>query len=199
MNRINDLRPNVKNPRKITDEKLKMMRESIIKFGDLSGFVFNVRTGNLVSGHQKQKITPEESEIFIEKKYEKPTMAGTIATGYVLINGERFSYRSVDWDEPTELAAMIAANKHGGEFDLGALEQIILDLDHANYDLDLTGFDSIELDNLFEWRDKAELDDKEKNGSDKLNHILEIHFNSESEMLPVYDELISRGLIVKAK
>lgn len=196
---IKDLRPAVYNPRKITDQKLLMLEKSLKEFGDLSGFVFNKRTGNLVGGHQRQKVMPPDCEIIIEQKFDQPTEGGTIALGKVLFHGEKFSYREVDWNETKEKAANIAANKHGGEFDLGALEQIILDLDHANYDLDLTGFDSIELDNLFEWRDKPELDDKEKNSSDELNHILEIHFNSESEMLPVYDELLSRGLIVKAK
>lgn len=159
---IKDLRPAVYNPRKITDQKLLMLEKSLKEFGDLSGFVFNKRTGNLVGGHQRQKVMPPDCEIIIEQKFDQPTEGGTIALGKVLFHGEKFSYREVDWNETKEKAANIAANKHGGEFDLGALEQIILDLDHANYDLDLTGFQRDELEQLFDWSDPSNAEIKEK-------------------------------------
>lgn len=68
--------------------------------------------------------------------------------GYAIINGERFNYREVDWDPAKEKAAMIAANKHGGEWDFPLLAEGLLELDHLNFDMDLTGFDSKEIENI---------------------------------------------------
>lgn len=53
---IRELKANPKNPRKISDSKLAMLKASVEEFGDLSGFVYNRRSKRLVSGHQKQKI-----------------------------------------------------------------------------------------------------------------------------------------------
>lgn len=142
-----DLKPNPKNPRDITGEKLEALKRTIAKFGDLSGIVYNRQTENLVGGHQRVKSFPD-SEVKIEKKYTKPTKTGTVAEGYVVINGERFNYREVDWDEITEKAANIAANKGAGEWNLELLSEWMRDLDSFGFDLDLTLFDSNELGDL---------------------------------------------------
>ena len=39
------------NPRKIGDQALKALGEAMVRFGDLSGIVFNRRTGRLIGGH----------------------------------------------------------------------------------------------------------------------------------------------------
>jgi hypothetical protein len=124
-----------------------MLKKALAEFGDLSGIVYNARTQRLVGGHQRSKVLPD-GEIVIEKQHEVPTRTGTVAEGHVLVDGERMSYRLVDWDEAKEKAANIAANKHGGDFDLPALSEWLLDLDAENIDMDLTGFDAEELENL---------------------------------------------------
>lgn len=140
---IKDLKPNANNPRRISEENLEIMRKSVLKYGDLSGFVYNVKRGTLVSGHQKQKITPGDSKIKIEKKYDPPTATGTVAEGYVLIGEERFKYREVSWGLQTETEAMLAANKIGGEWDETKLGQVFTQIPNLN--LELTGFNIPEL------------------------------------------------------
>jgi len=147
MESLKDLKPNPRNPRKITEEKLKMLKKSLEQFGDLSGFVYNVRSGQLIGGHQRAKALPPDAVLRIENRCPV-TSSGTVAFGYVLIGVERFNYREVDWDEVTEKAANIAANKHGGEFDDDILKEWLLDLDTQNIDMDLTGFDKDELAEL---------------------------------------------------
>lgn len=143
--KVADLKENPSNPRTIEDERLLMLEKSMRAFGDLSGIVFNRRTGQLVGGHQRSKPLPKTAEIKIETHYAKPTEKGTVAEGYVLYEGERFSYREVDWDQQTEMAANIAANKHGGDFDNKLLSQMIFSLENANFDMELTGFTDIDL------------------------------------------------------
>lgn len=145
---LKDLRPNARNPRKITDEKLKMLKKSLDVFGDLSGIVFNRKSGQIISGHQRQKVLPAEAKIIIEKKYDKPTKKFTVAEGYIMIDGEKYKYREVMMDEVTEKAANLAANKHGGEFEFPAVADLLLALDAADFDMDLTGYDHEEIENL---------------------------------------------------
>lgn len=124
--KIKDLRAATYNPRKITDKKLEMLGKSMREFGDLSGIVFNRRTGNLIGGHQRLKHLDSEWEI---------------EGGFVKTPFGDFVFREVDWPEKKEKAANIAANKHGGEFDLPALKVLLADVD----DLELTGFTADEI------------------------------------------------------
>ena len=108
--KLAELKPNPKNPRKATDFKLELLQKSFEHFGSLSGVIYNRRTKRLVGGHQTSK-TFKDAEVTIEHQHEPPTAKGTVAEGYVLIDGERHPYREVDWDEQMEHAANIAANK----------------------------------------------------------------------------------------
>jgi transcriptional regulator with XRE-family HTH domain len=126
----------------------RIRAKTLEEFGDLSGIVYNVYTKRLVGGHQRVKVLPPDAEIVIETSYTKSTKVGTVSEGYVVINGERLKYRSVDWPEEKEKAANISANKHGGEFDMSVLSEWLLDLDHSNFDLELTGFDVDELTDI---------------------------------------------------
>ena len=134
--KIKDLKPNEDNPRKINLEQKRLLQKSIEKFGDLGGIIFNTKTGKLVGGHQRSSVLDPESKVVITKKYEDPTLVGTTAEGHVVQGGERFSYREVSWDEITEAEAMVAANKHGGEWDHAALELTLGKIT----DLEVTGF-----------------------------------------------------------
>jgi ParB-like chromosome segregation protein Spo0J len=132
------------NPRVISDEQLEMLKDSLERFGDLSGLILNRRTENLIGGHQRVKLLGE-APVTITKTYKKPTKRGTVAEGFVVHDGERFTYRIVDWDEATEQAAMVAANKHGGEWDNYKLKEVLGALREENYDMKLTGFNPAEL------------------------------------------------------
>ncbi len=143
---IKNLNPHKKNPRKISDKKLDVLKKSLAKFGDLSGFVYNRRTATLISGHQRQKSLPPNSKIKIDVNYETPTKANTVAEGYVMVDGERFKYREVDADPTWEMEALLAANKHSGEWDKDLLKLAVIDL--PDLDLEIAGFDDMEIKDL---------------------------------------------------
>lgn len=143
--KIKDLAHNPENPRKISDEKLQMLKKSLAKFGDLSGIIYNTKTKRLVGAHQRTKIFDPETPITITNRFSKPTKTGTVAEGYVEIGKDRFSYRETYWDEATEKAANIAANKGAGEWDDGKLTAWLGELNDLDFDMDFTMFDSKEL------------------------------------------------------
>ena len=142
---IKDLKPAEYNPRKITDAQLDRLGKAMSEFGDLSGIVFNVRTGNLIGGHQRIKHFDSSWPVI---KNATEDSVGTVATGHIESPTGRWSYREVDWDEIKEKAANVAANKHGGDFDIPLLEDLMVTLKDAGYDTELTGFDIDELAGL---------------------------------------------------
>lgn len=157
------LTPNPNNPRTITLEKKKMLKASMEAFGDLGGVVFNIRSQQLAGGHQRV-VTMEEHDaalITITQRYDVPTKTGTIAEGYIEYLGERYSYRAVDWDENTEKAANLAANKGAGNWHDELLGQWMRDLDKSNFNLDLTMFDIDERVNLV-----SQIDELQNNPED---------------------------------
>lgn len=121
--KLNELRGNPDNPRSLSEEQAKILKHDLEKYGDLSGFVFNTQTGNLVGGHQRKGQLPENSRIEIIQRYSPPTRTGTTAEGFVIAEDtqERYAYREVAWSAQTEMAANIAANKAGGEWDFKKL------------------------------------------------------------------------------
>lgn len=134
---LKDLKPNKKNPRRITQEQKDSLKRSLDEFGDLGGIVFNEQTKNLVGGHQRRDVL-QSATIKIVNKYDPPTKTGTIADGFATIDGEKFSYRIVDWDKKKEMEALISANKNQGSWDQDLLKLAIADIPGIN--LELAGF-----------------------------------------------------------
>ena len=100
---IADLQPHPRNPREITPAALAGLGASIEQYGDLSGIVWNQRSGTLVCGHQRIKALGKKMNM----------VANAADDGWVLRsvpNGERFPIRVVDWPEEKHLAAMVVAN-----------------------------------------------------------------------------------------
>ena len=105
---VDQLRGAPWNPRKITREALDALRASLGRFGDLSGLVWNKRTGHLVAGHQRLQALREEYGPALRVK-----------RGHLVSpDGRRWPIRVVDWDKTTAQMANIAANSPllAGEF-----------------------------------------------------------------------------------
>ncbi len=145
---LQDLKAHPRNPRKISAKQQEMLQKSLKEFGDLSCIIENQTNKLMVGAHQRIKLLPKNAKIAITKEYSPPTPQGTVAIGYVEVDGEQFKFRRVAWDEAKHSAAMIAANQHGGDFDYTGLTDLLTELDAMNFDLDLTGFDNKELENL---------------------------------------------------
>jgi hypothetical protein len=123
------LAPDPANARKMSDAARAGLGVSMETFGEL-GMVFNDRTGQWVSGHQR---------------YERLLAAGasecvrTGAEGYIEHpkTHERFRVRFVDWDETKQRMANLVANnpKISGEFTEDALAQLKELEDEAAFEL----------------------------------------------------------------
>jgi hypothetical protein len=155
-----DLAPHPKNPRTISPEALERLGRSMAAYGDLSGLVFNRRSGRLVGGHQRSRYLDPAATITILERLERPSPVGTVALGYVELDGERWAYREVDVDERTERAMNLAANAHGGRFDEFELAKALAELSAGGMeDLGLVGFGRADLEKLFAHVDVQAPDD----------------------------------------
>ncbi len=116
---LTDLPGDPANPRTITEAAAGGLGYSLQEFGDLSGIVFNDRTGELVAGHQRvQRLRAAGATTF-----ERDGMEGWITHP---ATGERFGIRFVDWEREKQRAANIVANSPAlqGSFTPLVLEQL---------------------------------------------------------------------------
>lgn len=151
---IEDLKPNPKNPRKITDKKLKALKKSLEEFGDLGGIIYNKRTGQLIGGHQRVAAMRLGAISFTDENW-----------GWIHNADQRFALRLVDWDEDKEKAANIAANKGAGDWDWPMLTEWFHELDSSNFDLGLTMFSESEIESALGLKeDKSKDSEKSKSG-----------------------------------
>jgi len=186
-NKVSELSPAVYNPRKISKKQLEYLKKSMIEFGDLSGIVVNAQSGQVIGGHQRIKNLEPEWHIFSRPETDN---TGTIELGYVETPWGRISYRLVDWPIEKEKAANLAANKHGGEWDMPKLNLVIEDLKEIDFDLSLTGFDPGEF--KFGDDDLSDIDDAEK-GLDGLKYQVVVECSGETEQIDLIQQLEAKG------
>ena len=123
---IKDFKEFKNNPRTLSKKQHDQLKRDLLELGDLSGIVHDLNSGEIVGGNQRVKIFCEipNPKITISERYENPTKAGTIAHGYVDLNGEKYSYREVRWTPKQCQKANIVANKAGGEWDYSVLASV---------------------------------------------------------------------------
>lgn len=123
---IDELIPADYNPRvdlQEGDEDFEKLKKVIETYGFVQPVVLNSRTGNIVGGHQRTKVAK--------------------SLGYKTV-----PVQTVDLDEADEMKLNLALNKVSGKWDEQALGQMLNDLQSMDADLELTGFDLIEIEEL---------------------------------------------------
>ena len=124
---VKDLLPADYNPRKDLqpgDPEYEKLKRSIEQFGYVEPVIWNRQTGRVVGGHQRLKVLID---------------SGITEVDVVV----------VDMNTEKEKALNIALNKISGEWDTDKLALVIADLQGADFDVSLTGFEPEELDDLF--------------------------------------------------
>ena len=122
-----DLLPADYNPRKDLkpgDAEYEKLKRSIEQFGYVEPVIWNQTTGRVVGGHQRLKVLMD---------------MGMTEVDCVV----------VAMDEEKEKALNIALNKISGDWDKDKLALLIADLQGADFDASLTGFEPAEIDALF--------------------------------------------------
>lgn len=115
-----------RNPRKISGDAQQALGNSLERFGDLSGIVFNVRTGELVTGHRRiDQIRANWGDFDIK------VLDAEHELGAIEVDAEHyFPVRVVDWTAAKQRAANVTANnfKLQGRF-TGDLANYLLEVE----------------------------------------------------------------------
>lgn len=125
--KIEKLKPAEYNPRKDLkpeDEEYKKIKRSIVEFGYVAPVIVN-EDMTVIGGHQRLKVLKD--------------------IGYTEIE-----CNIVDLDKTREKALNIALNKISGEWDNQKLEELLAELKNLDFDLDITGFDFDEIDDILQ-------------------------------------------------
>ena len=115
--KLKDMKPAKYNPRKNLkpeDVEYQQIKNSIDEFGFIQPIIWNERTGNIISGHQRVNILKAE--------------------GY-----EEIDAVVVDFDEEKEKLANISMNKITGQWSVVKLRDVLEDLD-KKFSLEKFGF-----------------------------------------------------------
>jgi hypothetical protein len=136
------------NPRTQSAEGGRLLADQIDCFGPLDGIVYNRRTKELVGGNMRSVRFRqcEDPEIVIDETYPKASKTGTVAMGHVMVDGERWTYREVDWPKDKHQAAVLAANNAGADNDFDAIAEFAADLSDDWKELTSIDFDALQPD-----------------------------------------------------
>ena len=121
--KVKDLKYAPYNPRKISDEMLEKLKRSIKEFGYVEPIIVNQRNMQVVGGNQRLKVL-EDLEI------------------------EEVEAVIVDLDDAKEKTLNISLNKITGEWDYIKLKDLLEELDTGTGDIELTGFNMEEIEQL---------------------------------------------------
>ena len=125
--KTSELLPADYNPRKDLkpgDAEYEKLKRSLTEFGYVEPVIWNKATGNVVGGHQRLKVLMD--------------------LGYTEVDCV-----VVDLSIEKEKALNVALNKISGDWDKEKLALLITDLQGADFDVSLTGFEGAEIDALF--------------------------------------------------
>jgi hypothetical protein len=119
------------NPRKITAAAATAdLRAWMLELGDISGIVHDLNSDELISGNQRSKVIKiNQCAIEIVKQLDQPDHQGTVALGFAIWEGARYSYRQVRWTAEQCRKANVLANKNVGVWDFSGLEENFPKLD----------------------------------------------------------------------
>ena len=136
------------NPRKITPEARKLLKENLKRVGLLGGIIWNEDTGNIVSGHQRISIMDEVNRYNSEtNEHDYPVTVSV-----------------VHFDDKTEKEQLLFANNRNaqGEYDDDMLRKMLtgIDFNYAgfdDFDMEVLGLtDTPDLSNAYsdtQWRE----------------------------------------------
>jgi len=105
------------------DPEYEKLKRSIEEFGYVEPIVWNERTGNMVGGHQRYKILKARGDSVV-------------------------AVSVVNLDDQQERLLNLALNKVSGRWDDEALARLLDELQAAGANLDLSGFEQNEIDEL---------------------------------------------------
>ena len=164
---IKNINPALYNPRKdlkLGDPEYEKLKKSLTEFDLVEPLIWNKRTGNLVGGHQRLKILEEMGQ-------------------------QEVDVSVVDLPPSKEKALNLALNKIQGDWDLPKLKDLLEELNTGEFDMEITGFDDKEIEDLMTQFHAWSPDGDLLEGEGELARRVIIVFQTEQEELQFWAKL----------
>lgn len=142
---VNILVPAGYNPRKDLqpgDKEYEKIKNSIMEFGYVDPIIINT-DDTIIGGHQRLKVLKD--------------------LGYTEVDCV-----VIEIDKTKEKALNIALNKISGDWDVALLKELVDDLQDSNFDIEFTGFEPPELDELFNQLHDKEIEEDDFDVDEEL-------------------------------
>lgn len=132
---INQLNPAEYNPRIMPPAEMEKLKKGLKTYGLIDPIIIDLTDNNtVIGGHQRlealKEINPDEELTLIH--------LGNIG---LVIKETNLKIK----DKNQQKAMNLALNKIQGDWDYGLLDDLLMELGEAHYDIELTGFDEIDL------------------------------------------------------
>lgn len=151
--KITDIVPARYNPRKISNEEYTKLSNSINEYGLVDPIIINLNNNHIIGGHQRYDVLLEKY-INGNEDYEELQLIRRGEIGWIFPKGE-LTVKDLNHEKSLN----IALNKISGEWDLEQLEELFQDISTEGHPLELTGFDTGEIKELFNGIDLSSFDD----------------------------------------
>ena len=175
--KITDIKPAEYNPRLISPSDFTKLSNSISTYGLVDPIIINLKNNTIIGGHQRYKYLLQEYET--HGLYESLTLLKRGDIGWCFLEEDLNIKNSTH-----EKGLNIALNKINGEWDYPLLNDLLVELDSLDFDLDLTGFDGLNIEEL-----DFDLNDIKLNNGGQLY----VQFNDKESQEELYDILTSEG------
>ena len=201
---IGPVHPAEYNPRRIEDDAMVGLGNSMRIFGDLSGFVVNETTGNIVCGHQRRSAIGDVDLARVDYGSEHVVMLGHPDSrfesrereGFVQVDdGGRFRVRLVRWPPEFEKAANLTANNPAiqGVFDDDKAAKLLEEIQQEEPEV----FPEVMLDELL-----RKLAPKQGAGAEQdipESRLVVVECDSETDQQQLYERLTAEGRNCRVK
>lgn len=162
--KIEDITPADYNPRQISDNEMNKLKNSLEEFGLVDPIVVNLKNNTIISGHQRFNILQNDSE-----NYKELNLIRLGDIGWVFTDTE-LKIESVEHEK----ALNLRLNNSSGDWDYDKLTLVLEEIKLEGLDVNLTGFDEIEIEDiLFDEDDDLEDDVVDRSIEEAFNNIYE--------------------------
>ena len=149
---------------------LSIIREGLGEFGLVDPIIINLNNNKIIGGHQRYDVLMNE-HISNNDKYDSLKLIKLGDIGWVFCEEDL-----IIKDDSHEKALNIALNKISGSWDNEKLQELFVDLELDDFDLDLTGFDSMEIaqlgfDDNIEFFDEENLEEEDDFDKDEFDEV----------------------------
>ncbi|RAP49285.1 MAG: hypothetical protein BZ138_07850 [Methanosphaera sp. rholeuAM270] len=153
--KLSELIPSEYNPRIISPSEEEKLSENLNEFGLVDPIIINLKNNHIIGGHQRYNVL--KAKYGNDVDFEDPDF-------YIIKLGDIgwvFEEKNLKIkDENHEKLLNIALNKIQGEWDYSKLTDVLDELNDSNINMDLSGFDKIELDSILTNTDLFEFEDE---------------------------------------